>query len=281
MLDLQHLRKSYGPITAVDNLSLEIRQGEIFGLLGPNGAGKTTTIHMVAGLLEPDEGDVRLAGSGSPDLPEVRAKIGHAPQALALYGNLTGEENIAFFGRLQGLSGKRLKDRVDWCLEFVDLTGRRRDRVRKYSGGMMRRLNLAVALVHDPEVLLLDEPTAGVDPQSRNAIYENVLDFRRQGRTILYTTHYMEEAQRLCDRVGIMDHGGLLALDTVGNLISVHGGKSVVTAVWPDRETRVETDTPESEFNRLKSDPELMGLHVDRPTLEQVFLNLTGRHLRD
>jgi ABC-2 type transport system ATP-binding protein len=281
MISFDDIRKAYGPIKAVDGLSLELRVGEIFGLLGPNGAGKTTTVHMAAGLLRPDAGEVQLHGEGSPELPEVRSKIGHAPQALALYDNLSGEENIAFFGKLQGLSGKRLRERTDWCLEFVDLTERRRDRVKRYSGGMRRRLNLAVALVHDPGLLLLDEPTAGVDPQSRNAIYENVQAFRAQGRTILYTTHYMEEAQRLCDRVGIMDRGRLLAMDSVSNLIIAHGGKSMVTAVWPDREEQVETDDPVREFNRFKSDPALVGLHVDKPTLERVFLNLTGRQLRD
>jgi ABC-2 type transport system ATP-binding protein len=281
MLSLKNLRKSYGPIKAVDGLSLDIGKGEIFGLLGPNGAGKTTTIHMAVGLLKPDEGTVMLDGRGSPDLREVRARIGYAPQAPALYGNLTGEENVLFFGKLQGLSGNRLKERAAWCLEFVDLVDRRRDRVKHYSGGMQRRLNLAAALVQDPEVLLLDEPTAGVDPQSRNAIYENVMALRSQGRSVLYTTHYMEEAQKLCDRVGIMDHGQLLALGAVDNLISIHGGKSVVTAVWPDREARVETDNPVHEFNRFKSDQALIGLHVDKPTLEQVFLNLTGRRLRD
>jgi ABC-2 type transport system ATP-binding protein len=281
MLSLKHLYKTYGSIKAVDDLSLEIQNGEIFGLLGPNGAGKTTTIHIAVGLLKPDTGSVLLEGVGSPELPKVRAKIGHAPQSLALYGNLSGEENVAFFGKLQGLTGKKLKERVSWCLNFVNLSDRRHDRVKRYSGGMQRRLNLAVAMVHDPQVLLLDEPTAGVDPQSRNAIYENVMTFRAEGRTVLYTTHYMEEAQRLCDRVGIMDHGKLLALGPVKDLISMHGGKSVVTAVWPDHENRVETDDPVKEFNRFKSDSSLLGLHVERPTLEQVFLNLTGRYLRD
>jgi ABC-2 type transport system ATP-binding protein len=281
MVSLKNIHKSYGPVKAVDGLSFEIGKGEIFGLLGPNGAGKTTTLHMAMGVLKPDAGSITLEGIGSPDLAQVRAQIGHAPQALALYGDLTGEENVFFFGKLQGLSGKRLRERTDWCLEFAGLTERRRDRVKRYSGGMQRRLNLAAAMVHDPRLMLLDEPTAGVDPQSRNAIYENVLLLKSQGRSILYTTHYMEEAQRLCDRVGIMDSGRLLALNTVPNLVSLHGGKSVVTAVWPDREAKVETDDPVREFNRFKSDPALIGLRVDKPTLEQVFLNLTGRRLRD
>ncbi len=265
----------------MDGLSFEIGKGEIFGLLGPNGAGKTTTLLMAMGVLKPDAGSITLEGIGSPDLAQVRARIGHAPQTLALYGDLTGEENMMFFGKLQGLSGKRLKERTDWCLEFVGLAERRRDRVKRYSGGMQRRLNLAVSMVHDPQLMLLDEPTAGVDPQSRNAIYENVVSLKNRGRSILYTTHYMEEAQRLCDRVGIMDSGRLLALNTVPHLVSLHGGKSVVTAVWPDREDRIETDDPVREFNRFKSDPSLIGLRVDKPTLEQVFLNLTGRRLRD
>ena len=266
---------------AVDDLSLEIERGEVFGLLGPNGAGKTTTVNMAVGLLEPDAGSIKLDESGQPTHPDVRAKIGVAPQTLALYEDLSGEENLAFFGKIQGLTGKRLKDRIAWCLDFVDLAERRRDRVKTYSGGMQRRLNLAIALIHDPPLLLLDEPTVGVDPQSRNAIFEKIEVMRKEGRTVVYTTHYMEEAQRLCDRVGILDHGKLLALDTVQGLIDVHGGKSIVVAERADGDLRIETDDPMAELARLQDEGDLLRFRVEGPDLEGVFLNLTGRHLRD
>ncbi len=246
---VRDLRKSYGDITAVDGISFEVARGETFGLLGPNGAGKTTTIHMIVGALRPDAGSIAVDGEADPTRPAARLKIGTAPQSLALYGDLTGEENLAFFGTLYGLSGPRLRERVGWALEFSGLGGRRRQRSSAYSGGMQRRLNLVCGLLHDPPVILLDEPTVGVDPQSRNQIFESIEALRKQGRTILYTTHYMEEAERLCDRVAIMDRGRILALDTVDALREKHGGEPV---------TRVE-----------------------RGSLETVFLRLTGHALRD
>jgi ABC-2 type transport system ATP-binding protein len=281
MLKLTHLRKAFGSIVAVDDLTLEIRRGEVFGLLGPNGAGKTTTVNMAIGLLRPDAGDVELDGQGSPEDSSVRRKIGVAPQEMAIYEELTGNENVSFFGRLQGMTGRELTERVAWSLDFVGLTDRRRDRAKTYSGGMQRRLNLAIALVHDPALLLLDEPTVGVDPQSRNAIFEKIEALQERGRTIVYTTHYMEEAQRLCDRVCIIDRGKVLALDTVDALIAAHGGKSVVRAQTSEGEMRIETDDPVAELKRLQDAGTLAHFRVDRPDLEQVFLNLTGRHLRD
>jgi ABC-2 type transport system ATP-binding protein len=281
MIRFHNLQKSFGPNVAVDNLSLEIERGEVFGLLGPNGAGKTTTVNLAVGLLKPDNGWVELNGLGSPTCPEVRARIGVAPQALAIYDELSAEENLSFFGRIQALAGRKLTERVAWSLDFVGLFDRRRDLVKTYSGGMKRRLNLAVALVHDPPLLLLDEPTVGVDPQSRNAIFENIETLHKEGRTIVYTTHYMEEAQRLCDRVGILDHGKLLALDRVQALIAAHGGKSVVIAELVDGQVRVETDDPLAELARLRQGGKLLRFRVDNPDLEGVFLNLTGRHLRD
>ena len=281
MMRLSNLRKTFGQIVAVDGLSLEIQRGEVFGLLGPNGAGKTTTVNMAVGLLRPDTGTVELDGGGSPADPAVRRKIGVAPQKMAIYEELTGEENVRFFGKLQGLTGRKLADRVAWSLDFVGLTDRRRDRAKTYSGGMQRRLNLAIALVHDPILLLLDEPTVGVDPQSRNAIFEKIETLQQRGRTIVYTTHYMEEAQRLCNRVCIIDHGKVLALDTVDQLIQTHGGKSIVRAHTAGKDTRIETDDPVAELVRLQKAGTLEHFRVDRPDLEQVFLNLTGRHLRD
>lgn len=281
MLNLTNLRKAFGSIVAVDALTLDIARGDVFGLLGPNGAGKTTTVGMAVGLIEPDAGSVELVDHGSPTDPRVRAMIGVAPQALAIYDELSAEENLAFFGRLQGLTGQPLKRRVRWALEFADLVDRRGHQVKTYSGGMKRRLNLAVALVHDPTLLLLDEPTVGVDPQSRNAVFEKIRALREEGRTVVYTTHYMEEAQRLCDHVGIMDQGRLLALDTVEGLIAAHGGRSVVTARTAEGETRIETDDPVAELERLQAKGGLDRFRVDKPDLERVFLNLTGRHLRD
>jgi ABC-2 type transport system ATP-binding protein len=281
MLALQGLRKRYGAQVALDGLSLEVRRGEIFGLLGPNGAGKTTTVGLAIGLLAPDEGTVTIAGLGSPSEPAVRARIGLAPQALALYDGLSGEENVAFFGSVYGLAGARLAERVKAALAFVGLLDRARDRVGTYSGGMKRRLNLAVALVHDPELILLDEPTVGVDPQSRNLIFDNVRRLREAGKTIVYTTHYMEEAERLCDRVGIVDNGRLLALGTVPELMAAHGGRPVLVAEAGGEEIRVEADDPLLELNRLAAGRPVSAFRVERANLEQVFLHLTGRQLRD
>jgi ABC-2 type transport system ATP-binding protein len=281
MLALRELRKSYEEAKAVDGLSLDVRAGEVFGLLGPNGAGKTTTIHMAVGLVVPDAGSVVVNGSGSPTDPEVRRSIGVAPQTLALYDEMTADENLSFFGRLFGLRGGALADRVGHLLDWTGLAPRRHDRVGGFSGGMKRRLNLAAALVHDPRLVLLDEPTAGVDPQSRNAIFDAVKQMKAEGRTIVYTTHYMEEAERLCDRVAIVDHGRLLALDTVDALIDRHGGKSVVTVKHGESDERIETDDPVAELSRLLSKKGASSVRVDRPDLESVFLALTGRSLRD
>ena len=281
MLKLSNLCKSFGDLRAVDDLSLTIETGEVFGLLGPNGAGKTTAIHMATGLLAPDSGTVALSGQGSPADPKVRANIGVAPQALSLYEELTGQENLDFFGSLQGLSGKALAQCVDASLEFVSLADRRKDLVKNYSGGMKRRLNLAVALIHEPRIVLLDEPTVGVDPQSRNAIFDNILELKARGVTIVYTTHYMEEAEKLCDRVAIMDNGKILALDSLPGLIKAHGGQSVVVLEGQDGEKRIETDHPLDELLKHQGESDLVSFRVERPDLERVFLNLTGRQLRD
>lgn len=296
LIRVKELRKAFGQIKAVDGISFEIHRGETFGLLGPNGAGKTTTINLLVGFLKPDSGTVELGESQDPTHPDARKQIGAAPQALSLYDSLTGEENLAFWGRLYGLSGSALSERVQWSLGFSGLAERRRHRVSTYSGGMKRRLNLACALLHEPPLLLLDEPTVGVDPQSRNLIFENIELLKNEGRTILYTTHYMEEAQRLCDRVAIMDHGKILAMDTVDRLIEQHGGVSVVEveleALPAERsklpgelegnQLRVETDRPlETVAELAESGLKFLKLKVDRADLETVFLNLTGRRLRD
>jgi ABC-2 type transport system ATP-binding protein len=281
MIHLENISKSFGSITAVDQLSLLIETGEVFGLLGPNGAGKTTTVNIAVGLYAPDRGEVNILGQGSPLNPAVRAHIGTAPQSIALYDDLTAEENLLFFGKMYKLSRVKLRDRVAESLEFVGLTDRRKTRIKTFSGGMKRRLNLAVALLHEPPVIVLDEPTAGVDPQSRNALFDNIKLLHKKNRTIVYTTHYMEEAERLCTRIGIMDRGKLLALDTVENLIKSHGGKSILTAQRSDREFRIETHDPMAELLKLQESGNLQRFKVDSPDLESVFLNLTGRKLRD
>jgi ABC-2 type transport system ATP-binding protein len=299
MVVAKGLRKVFGSNVAVNALDFEIQKGETFGLLGPNGAGKTTTINLLVGLLRPDQGEVQIGISGDPLDPATRKRIGVAPQSLSLYDELTAGENLSFFGQLYGLAGKSLSHRVDWCLAFAGLEERRGDRVSTFSGGMRRRLNIAVALIHEPEVILLDEPTVGVDPQSRNHIFDCIEQLKGSGTTILYTTHYMEEAQRLCDRVAIVDDGCLLDLDTVDGLICKHGGRSVVQAELKPDENLNSFDVPlpgrlEDGMLRFESDrplesvAEIAGqgvqfqtLKITRPDLESVFLSLTGRSLRD
>jgi ABC-2 type transport system ATP-binding protein len=281
MLVLSHIVKRYGSRVAVDDLSIEVRPGEILGLLGPNGAGKSTTMHVATGLLRPDAGTVAIGQHGSPSNPEARRRLGLAPQNLAVYDLLSAEENLVFFGQLYGLSGALLKARVDASLAFVGLGDRRRDRVETYSGGMKRRLNIAAAVLHEPDLVLLDEPTVGVDPQSRNAIFDSIEALRAQGRTLVYSTHYMEEAVRLCDRVAIIDAGRVLALDTVPALIQSLGGIPTLHVRLPGREVVVQTREPLAELNRLSLEAPVESFRVDEPTLEQVFLTLTGRTLRD
>ena len=281
MLTFANVCKRFGQLVAVDGLSLAIRRGEVLGMLGPNGAGKSTTFNLAVGLISPDQGRITIDGVGDPRRPEVRTRLGVAPQALALYETLSATENLRFFGEVYGLSGDRLSDRAAWSLAFVGLTDRAADRVGTYSGGMKRRLNLASALVHDPELILLDEPTVGVDPQSRNQIFENILELKRLGRTLVYTTHYMEEAARLCDRVAIIDRGRLLALGTVDELLVTHGARPTLVAQTDRGEQRIETTDPLAELNRLAAAGSVTTFHLERATLEQVFLQLTGRSLRD
>lgn len=294
MIEIRQLAKSYGDRQAVREIDFSVNQGETFGLLGPNGAGKTTTIGMLVGLVRPDAGYVSIAG-GDPQKPEVRRRIGLAPQALSLYENLSARENLNFFGTMYGLSGKALQQATDRALELAGLTDRAKDRVSTFSGGMKRRLNIAVSLVHSPEVLLLDEPTVGVDPQSRNHILDCVRLLARQGMTILYTTHYMEEAQRLCDRVAIIDHGKILANKPTENLIKEFGGDSSVSVDvehCPEGVTLPDTyesgrllfcsPQPLEDLSRLQRLGVNFGqIKIEQPNLESVFLSLTGRTLRD
>ncbi|OHB64145.1 MAG: hypothetical protein A2Y77_17805 [Planctomycetes bacterium RBG_13_62_9] len=303
MIKVESLCKRFGEIVAMDGVSFEVRQGETFGLLGPNGAGKTTTINALCGLLRPDSGAIWLDGQNDPTRPGVRASLGVVPQALALYEELTAQANLEFFGKIYGLAGRKLKDRAAACLDLAGLTQRRRYKVSTFSGGMKRRLNLVCSLLHDPATLLLDEPTVGVDPQSRNLIFNTIEDLKSKGRTIIYTTHYMEEAQRLCDRVAILDHGKILDMDTVENLIARHGGPSHVEVeverVPEDMEElagrmgcdglsrdgnmiRLQTSKPLETLAALNgSGIHLRTAKVETANLEDVFLNLTGRRLRD
>jgi len=245
MLEVRNLRKAYGSIVAVDDVSFSVGPGELVAVLGPNGAGKTTTISIISGLVTPDRGEVLIGGARlRGDADPIKRQIGLVPQDVALYDELTAYDNLRFFGALFGMGGAAVDTAIRSVLAWVGLAERARDRVSTFSGGMKRRLNLAAGLLHDPGILLLDEPTVGVDPQSRNAIFDNLEDLKRRGKTLVYTTHYMEEAERLADRVVIIDRGRVVADDSV---ISLRG--------------------------RLSSSASV--------SLEEVFLSLTGRSLRD
>jgi ABC-2 type transport system ATP-binding protein len=247
VLEIRRLRKTFGTLVAVDDVSFSVEPGQLVGLLGPNGAGKTTTVSIIAGLVAPERGDVLVGGKPmSGDTDPLKRKIGLVPQDLALYDELTARDNLRFFGALFGLSGAALEGAMTAAMTLVGLADRAGDRVKTFSGGMKRRLNLAAGLLHNPDVLLLDEPTVGVDPQSRNAIFDNLEELKRRGKALLYTTHYMEEAERLADRVVVIDHGKVVANDTLAGLYAGAGEKA-----------------------------------GGRASLESVFLTLTGRSLRD
>jgi ABC-2 type transport system ATP-binding protein len=306
-LEVREVSKHYGETLALNRVSFDVQEGEVFGLLGPNGAGKTTLLSIVSCLLEPTSGEVHLL-----DRPlllgdrEVRRLIGVVPQELALYGDLTARENLGFFGELYGIRGPELRRRVGRILAAIGLEDKADDRVRTFSGGMKRRLNLGVALVHGPRLLLLDEPTVGVDPQSRNHIFEEVRRLNGEGMTLVYTSHYMEEVQALCSRIGIMDHGRLQACDTLPRLLQVLPGviRFSVAALTPvlrehlkklpgaslsegeDGQLELECADEKGtlvELMRLlqQTHAELVSLDIEETNLERVFLHLTGRHLRD
>ncbi|MBL9141544.1 MAG: ABC transporter ATP-binding protein, partial [Phycisphaerae bacterium] len=242
MITARSITKRYGDIRALDGLSFTVEKGTVFGLLGPNGAGKSTAMSICTGLVRADSGDVDIGGAGSPSQPAARRLLGLAPQQIALYLQMSARENLMFLCGIYGVSGARR--RADELLDLVGLLPRGKDRLQGFSGGMQRRLNLAAALVHDPPVLLLDEPTAGVDPQSRANILEVVQRLAREGRTVVYTTHYMEEAQKLCDWVAIVDHGKLLAQGTVPDLMAKHGGQALVVVQTESGEERLFTENP-------------------------------------
>ena len=308
ILVAQDLHKAYGDVKAVDGISLQVARGEVFGLLGPNGAGKTTAISMLTGLLEPTEGKITVDGLDlETHTNEVKAKLGLVPQELALYPTLSARQNLEFFGRIYGLKGKELRQRVDEVLAMIGLTERADEAIEDYSGGMKRRVNIGAGLLHKPKMLFLDEPTVGVDPQSRNAIFEGVEELNRAGMSVIYTTHYMEEAQRLCHRVAIVDLGEIIALDTPTALIRSLGGGIIaigfeegqmedvadpiaelpaVKAVTPaDGRLKVETHRLQEALMGIleltnRSDIRITSLEQWEPNLESVFLHLTGKKLR-
>jgi ABC-2 type transport system ATP-binding protein len=307
VLEVQDVHKHYGEAVALDGVSLSVAAGELFGLLGPNGAGKTTLLSIISSLLEPTAGEVRILGRAvTPDDRDLRREVGIVPQELALYGELSARENLDFFGRLYGLHGPALRERATEVLAAVGLEDRAGDRVDTFSGGMKRRLNLGAALMHRPKLLLLDEPTTGVDPQSRNHIFEEIRRVNQAGVTIVYTSHYMEEVQALCSRIGIMDHGRLIACDTLPGLLRQMTGaiRFRVPELTPPLRERLK-QLPEAELLEHDSRAleiacrdvqatllrlvaaltemhvELGHLETEEPNLERVFLHLTGRALRD
>jgi ABC-2 type transport system ATP-binding protein len=305
MLSLASVTKRYGSLTALDGISLDIARGEFFGLLGPNGAGKSTTMSLIAGLRAPDAGTLTLDGQPLNAASSVaRLSLGLVPQHVALYPELSADENLRIFGALYGLRGTDLRARIDSALEAVQLSDRRRDPVKNFSGGMARRLNLVAALLHRPKLLLCDEPTVGVDPQSRNAIFEYLERLNREGLTVIYSTHYMEEATRLCSRIGIIDHGKLHALGTLDELLTrlpfeeeirfpatpdtaplaallpAHGDLSTADGA---HRFRPHATYKLSSFFTLAESQALPGrlFTSQRPSLEALFLHLTGRTLRE
>ncbi len=314
MIEVKDIRKSFGDVAAVGGISFGVDKGEIFGLLGPNGAGKTTTISIICGLLKADSGSVKIAGIDiATGGRGVRRMMGVVPQEIALYEELSGRENLHFWGGLYGLSGGELRDASARVLEMVGLTERAGDPVREYSGGMKRRINLCAGLIHDPEIVLLDEPTLGIDPQARIRILEIVKDLSSRGTTVIYTTHYLEEAQSLCDRIAIIDRGVIHAEGSLDELTRLAGGEIMVTIGGGfDMEAAgllLEKIKLEAVFKRVNVDHlgegtirvlvpgrETVGALLERffaggiqvedisiiePSLQSVFLKLTGRELRD
>ena len=310
IIEIKDVVKRYGSKISVDHLSLKIEEGEIFGLLGPNGAGKSTMIKMICGLVKIDSGSIRIDQLGVNESPlETKKRIGLVPQDLAIYDNLTAKENLNFFARLYGLRGKLLKERVEEALEFVGLTDKRNDKPDTFSGGMKRRLNIACGIMHHPKIVIMDEPTVGIDPQSRNHILEAVRTLNKLGSTVIYTSHYMEEVEAISSRVGIMDHGRLIALGTRQELRDQMGQEEKIVietqSIHPQvieeleqhigiqdvrisNETTVDILLKSSQtylqdilFVFAKHQVAIRTLSRVEPDLESLFLTLTGRTLRD
>ncbi len=308
MLKIAHLSKSFDSIKAVDDISLEVKKGEIFGLLGPNGAGKTTTISMIANLLRPDTGKIYIDSLDTEtDLKKIKKMMGVVPQEMAFYEELSAKENLIFWGKLQGVGRKTLEERIRFYLEKTGLLGRENDPLKKYSGGMKRRINLIIGLIHQPKLLLLDEPTIGIDVQTRLNIYEIIKEASSQGTTILYTTHNLQEAEELCHRIGIMDQGKILAEGTLTELIKIVGekdialisgdfsaetGRKILSSLKETTVISLEDGKIILSLDASKKIPVLLqdffkkGISIDdvsikQPNLESVFLKLTGKELRE
>ncbi len=306
---MQRVTKRYGDVVALDNVDLTIERGEIVGLLGPNGAGKTTTISGVYGLTRFDAGEVTLFGHPAKRIdPGIKRRMGLVPQDIAVFDDLTAGENVSYFGRLYGLSGRALTEGVSFALEFTGLNERRDQRPKSFSGGMKRRLNIACALAHRPELVILDEPTVGIDPQSRNHILESVRALNRDGTTVIYTSHYMEEVEAVCSRVIVMDHGRVIASGTQSDLKALVSDEETIDIELERMTPRVveavrsvagvKECLPEGTHLRITVERdgvrlgrviekatglgvEVLSAQIERPTLESVFLSLTGRTLRD
>ncbi len=308
-IQVQNLHKHFAEVTAVDGVDFTVQQGEIFSLLGPNGAGKTTTISMICCLLQPDQGDVLVMGHSVRRQPLlVKAAIGVVPQEVAIYEDLNARENLDFWGKMYGLRGAALRQRVNEILDLIALNGSAKGRAGKYSGGMKRRLNIGIALLHRPQVIIMDEPTVGIDPQSRRSILDGVKALNRQGSIVLYTTHYMEEAQELSDHIAILDHGKLIAMGSHAELIRLVGeqaridltvnseGQRVLQA-WQETPGVSRVYAEDGKLSVLAVDSNLVlprlfeasmacgaritSVEIQEPNLESVFLHLTGRALRD
>lgn len=309
LLTVKGLEKSYKKVKAVKGISFHIEQGEILGLLGPNGAGKSTTISMISTLLKPDSGVITYNGSDIVKSPKsIQENLGYVPQEIALYPMLTGKENLMFWGRSYGLKGSLLKERISEVSDIIGIGDRLKDKVKTYSGGMKRRLNIGVALLHNPELIIMDEPTVGIDPQSRNHILDTVLKLNKQGMTVIYTSHYMEEVEYLCNRICIMDQGEIIAegtkealikqVDSVRSLkMKLEGYSDKLLDNIKEHKSVVEIEAIEDEIvAKIKQDTivikdiidlinedgaTIMSMDIEEPNLEAVFLQLTGRMLRD
>ncbi len=308
-VELKNVVKRYRDKLAVDNISLRIEDGEIFGLLGPNGAGKSTTIKMIMGLLDQNSGKIKINNMDvAKKSLDVRKILGLVPQELAIYEDLTAKENLEFFAKLYGLRGKELKEKVNEALEFTKLTENKNEKIKRFSGGMKRRLNIACAITHNPEIIIMDEPTVGIDPQSRNHILQSVKELNKRGSTVIYTSHYMQEVEEICDRVGIIDHGKLIGLGTNEELKSqlseeerlvidvmnmkfnlleeIRNLNGVINVIQNKDSLEILTKKAQQIMQDVlfilsKEDVKVSNISLQQPNLESVFLSLTGRNLRD